>query len=85
MLQEGGPMTMLNTNQPPLRKALYVHVADLTSPYNIDQSQLEEELKRVREERENPAESGLGVPSELDTNASQKRLQPPRGGYNLCV
>ena len=83
--QDGGPMTMLNTNHPPLRKAVYISVADLTSPYNIDQNQLEEELVRSREERDNPAESSLGVPAELDTSAVPKRLQAPRGGYNLCL
>lgn len=82
---EGGPMATLNTNQPPLRRAIYVHIADLTSPYNIDQSQLESELERAREEHERPVESGSGIPTELDTTVAQKRLQPPRGGYNLCV
>jgi hypothetical protein len=78
------------TNQPrhPLRRAIYIHVSDLTSAYNIDNVRLEEELARVKKDRDNPAEPStnarLGVPTELDT-FSQKRLQPPRGGYNLCV
>jgi hypothetical protein len=78
---------MINTNHHPLRRAVYVHVTNLTSPYNIDQARLEEELARVRQESEKPEDSapGLGVPVDVDTTFSQKRLQPPRGGYNLCV
>jgi hypothetical protein len=94
--------------QQTLRRAVYVHVSDLTSAYNIDHSRLEEELARV-----NPwssttatgnAPSGGGhaakivissnvaintrfmTPSDLDSGGlPQKRLQPPRGGFNLCV
>jgi len=84
------PMSMANTNQPrpPLRRAVYVHVSDLTSAYNIDHARLEEELKRVRVDRENSSENQTnypGVPTELDTSLSKQRLQPPRAGYNLCV
>lgn len=86
--------------RPVLRRATYVHVSDLTSPYNIDHAKLEEEVARVIAERENTTEStkasNLVEPevdpntaaSELDTALAvipQKRLQPPRGGYNLCV
>ena len=73
-----------------LRRAVYNHVSDLISAYNIDHEQLEKELARDNMERENPAAEESGnrrsgsVPAELDTGASQKRLQPPRGGFNLC-
>jgi hypothetical protein len=72
----------------PLRRAVYVHLSDLLSAYNIDHSKLEEDLKRVKVKRDKTVavgSSGLGVPTELDTNSSQKRLQPPRGGFNICV
>jgi hypothetical protein len=83
-----------------LRRAVYVHVSDLTSAYNIDNAKLEEELTRVLEETSrivaaqksddpslaHAATSVLGVPTELDTSASsQRRLHPPRVGYNLCL
>jgi hypothetical protein len=86
------PLTMVMANtghpRPQLRRAVYIHVSDLTSAYNIDHGRLEEELARVKDDPGNPLEtigSRLGVPTELDANFSQKRLQPPRGGYNLCV
>jgi len=72
----------------PLRRAVYVHVSDLTSAYNINHAKLEEELDRAKEEQENSPEDSSrlgGVPTELDTSAAQRRLQPPRAGYNLCV
>eukprot|EP00522_Entomoneis_paludosa_P013716 CAMPEP_0172441126 /NCGR_PEP_ID=MMETSP1065-20121228/1696_1 /TAXON_ID=265537 /ORGANISM="Amphiprora paludosa, Strain CCMP125" /LENGTH=536 /DNA_ID=CAMNT_0013190323 /DNA_START=194 /DNA_END=1804 /DNA_ORIENTATION=- len=82
--------------RPQLRRATYVHVSDLTSAYNIDHVRLEEELKRVKQERENPAAAGSeankrtsgGSNEQMDpagNNTSSKRLQPPRGGYNLCL
>jgi replication factor A1 len=88
--QGGEPMSMLNTNRPPLRRAVYVHVSDLISSYNIDHARLEEELARVKADSEKPEEDTSpsrpgGLPTELDTSYPQKRLQPPRGGYNLCV
>jgi hypothetical protein len=82
---QSGPMTIINTNHPPLRRAVYVHVANLTSPYNIDQARLEEELARVRQESEKTEDSSPGLGVDVDTSFSQKRLQPPRGGYNLCL
>jgi len=92
---QGGSTAMstpINQQQPrpQLRRAVYIHVSDLTSAYNIDHAKLEEELKRVKAEQEKPptpdaAAARLGVPTELDTGASQRRLQPPRAGYNLCV
>jgi hypothetical protein len=120
--------------QQQLRRAVYVHVSDLTSSYNIDNALLEEQLAKVKAMRDekskittsaanmnntttsaalvggnssiscsdisgggnssisasgtfaSPARAAGGVPTELDTSIiSQKRLQPPRGGYNLCV
>lgn len=73
----------------PLRRAVYVHVSDLLSAYNIDHAKLEEELQRVKQGQTSAAASGAGasggVPTELDTNSNPKKLQPPRGGFNLCV
>lgn len=66
----------------PLRRAVYAHVSDLLSAYNIDHAKLEVELRRVLRTR---AASSDGVPTELDTAAHHKKLQPPRGGFNLCV
>jgi hypothetical protein len=88
------------TIKPPLRRAVYVHVSDLLSAYNIDHTKLEEELQRVKRSRQLAADSvaaatdtgtpestssTLGVPTELDTNPHPKKLHPPRGGFNLCV
>jgi hypothetical protein len=79
----------------PLRRATYVHVSDLTSAYNIDHGRLEQELARAKadsesrqepqsheiDERRSPSPDGdVGLNSPV-----QKRLQPPRSGYNLCV
>mgnify|MGYP005862319895 CR=1 FL=1 len=84
--------------KPQLRRAVYVHVSDLLSAYNIDHAKLEEELLRVKQNKTAAAvpsssetsskgggSSTLGVPTELDTNPNPKKLQPPRGGFNLCV
>lgn len=86
--------------QPRLRRAIYIHVSDLTSAYDIDHAKLEQELSRVRADREiasakvpmegeveeNLSSSpGSGPSAEIDSAFPQKRLQPPRGGYNLCV
>jgi len=123
------PQQAQHRPQQPLRRAVYVHVSDLTSAYNIDHAKLEEELTRVKKEQQEKAKrqqqllseaagasasgnkdgSGggaasassssasssaaaasagrmpSGVPTELDTSGSQRRLQPPRAGYNLCV
>lgn len=76
------------TNQQPLRRAVYVHVSDLTSAYNIDHGRLEQELERVKVEhraKDSASAPKLPVPTELDTSAPQRRLQPPRTGYNLCL
>ena len=87
-------MSVVSPNQPrpPLRRAVYVRVSDLTSAYNIDHLRLEEELARVKDELENTVqEDGQirvsntgGVPTELDTSY-KKRLQPTRGGNNIVV
>jgi hypothetical protein len=88
-------MSVVNPNRPQqLRRAVYVHVSDFTNAYNIDHARLEEELTRVRVEQERVSPSSestsrsnsLGdVPKELDTSYPKKRLQPPRGGYNMVV
>lgn len=93
--QTNQPMSVVSTNHPrgaQVRRATYIHVADLTNAYNIDHARLEEELARVKEELENPvqetknrSESLGSVPTELDTSGAQKRLQPPRGGNNMVV
>lgn len=87
-------MSVLSTNQLPihrgqqLRRAVYIHVADLIGTYNIDSALLEEEMVRVKALRENPLGDDArlfgGVPTELDTS-SKKRLLPHRGGYNIVV
>jgi hypothetical protein len=126
------PLTTPSISEPmerqPLRRAVYVHVSDLISAYNIDHVQLELEIARVNAKRSNVIRpSGADVAtttSSSDTietgrtqkasnvtsdsprdnagNTSapapdqgadlverpvvpQKRLQPPRGGFNLCV
>jgi hypothetical protein len=88
-----GAMSVVSTNQPrtQLRRAVYIHVSDLTSAYNIDHTRLEEELERVKAELLNPVQDdssprsgSLGVPTELDTSY-KKRLQPPRGGNNMVA
>ena len=74
--------------QQQLRRAVYIHVSDLTSAYNIDNTRLDEELKRVKSDRENAFEpkARVGASIEMDAaSGTQKRLQPPRGGYNLCL
>jgi len=80
-----------------LRRASYVHVSDLTSAYNIDHGLLEQELNRINsdsrteipEPRATDSVSQVDpttVAADLDVSATtQKRLQPPRGGFNLCV
>jgi hypothetical protein len=77
-----------------LRRAVYIHVSDLTSAYDIDHAKLEQELSRVRgaqqptEAPEQQAAAAAEGQADLDTETSsypQKRLSPPRGGYNLCV
>ncbi|KAL7561219.1 hypothetical protein ACA910_004141 [Epithemia clementina (nom. ined.)] len=76
------------SSHPQLRRAVYVHVSDLTSAYNIDHARLDEELKRVKSNRENALDpkSRVGASIEMDSSpTTQKRLQPPRGGYNLCL
>lgn len=72
--------------RPPLRRAVYVHVSDLTSAYNIDHKKLEQELARVQSRKVDAAASHPSQTDEVSVvSVPQKRLQPPRGGYNLCV
>lgn len=82
---------------PQLRRATYIHVSDLTNAYNMDHARLEEELAHARTDQDRqqtlppgdaPTSTPLlhgGVPTELDTSHTQRRLQPPRAGFNLCV
>jgi hypothetical protein len=100
------PSTTPQPRPATLRRATYVHVSDLTSAYNIDHARLEQELSRVKAEREklgdgaptvgrfakkqrefdtDTAVGEEGTVEDLDTVVPQKRLQPPRGGFNLCV
>jgi hypothetical protein len=63
--QAGGSLANA-TNQPhphqQLRRAVYIHVSDLTNAYNIDHARLEEELARVKKNRETAfANEGSGT------------------------
>lgn len=81
----------------PLRRAVYVHVSDLTNAYNIDHPKLEHELARVKkgneenaipEDREVDLTPGDGESSVASVPQAQQRrrsLHPPRAGFNLCV
>jgi hypothetical protein len=78
------------SNTPILRRAVYVHVSDLISAYNVDHKRLELELARVKSLQglsvTSTTSSMLPIPAPDEASvSSQKRLQPPRGGYNLCV
>lgn len=93
MAAHDSAMSVVSPNQPrmQLRRAVYVHVSDLTSAYNIDHARLETELARVKEEIENPPQAEKprsnsfgGVPIELDTS-TKKRLQAPKGGSNMVL
>lgn len=81
--------TSTNPNQSsPLRRAAYVRVADLMIPYRIDPQRLEDELVRVRltPKEKSDIDSLVTSSTDLDTTSpTTKRLQPPRGGFNLCV
>ena len=95
------PLTMTDAMQQPaprlpLRRAVYVHVSDLTNAYNIDHAKLEHELAKVKE-RNSPdmqdeerdidliPPGGDGDSSVASVPQQQRRLQPPRAGFNLCV
>lgn len=81
----------------PLRRAVYVHVSDLTNAYNIDHPKLEHELAKVKEgneenatpeEREIDLTIGDGensISSVPQHQTRRKSLHPPRAGFNLCV
>jgi hypothetical protein len=82
--------TELPSTRPQSRRAVYIHVSDLTNTYNVNSVMLEEELARVKTESERSLNEDTstrmfdGVPTELDTSF-KKRLQPPRGGNNMVV
>eukprot|EP00549_Striatella_unipunctata_P022324 CAMPEP_0118677090 /NCGR_PEP_ID=MMETSP0800-20121206/2424_1 /TAXON_ID=210618 ORGANISM="Striatella unipunctata, Strain CCMP2910" /NCGR_SAMPLE_ID=MMETSP0800 /ASSEMBLY_ACC=CAM_ASM_000638 /LENGTH=582 /DNA_ID=CAMNT_0006572705 /DNA_START=86 /DNA_END=1834 /DNA_ORIENTATION=+ len=84
------PATLIPANPPlQLRRAVYVRVGDLISAYDVDSEKLEEELSRVNKLKENDNSAETKAGSE-DSNPQRetrphKRLQPPRGGFNLCV
>jgi hypothetical protein len=84
----GGTMSVVTNQRLPLQRARYIHVTDLTSAYNVDNSKLVQELERVKDlgpcDSEKPARLADGVPAELDTS-EKKRLQPPKGGSNMVV
>jgi len=75
--------------RPPLRRAVYIHISDLTSAYNIDHKKLEEELSRVKDGEGKNSHGAESSHSPIDEGSEasipQKRLQPPRTGFNLCV
>lgn len=81
----------------PLRRAVYVHVSDLTNAYDIDHPKLEHELAKVKEandenaipeEREvdlTTADGENSISSVPQPRSRRKSLHPPRAGFNLCV
>lgn len=81
-------MSVVTNQHLPLQRARYVHVTDLTSAYNVDNTKLQQELERVKNvssaEIIPPVLLADGVPAELDTS-DKKRLQPPKGGSNMVV
>jgi len=93
------PSTSQQQQQVPLRRATYIHVSDLTSAYNINNEQLEIEMSRVNAKRKKDQDRSSGNNESKDRPTQdkdpdlekvgpiipQKRLQPPRGGFNLCV
>ena len=69
----------------PLRRAVYIHVSDLINAYNIDHTKLEEELDRVKAERdglENAPKIGSGGYRQGATvvTSSSGGSQSSRGG-----
>jgi hypothetical protein len=93
------PMADATNEQQPrlaLRRAVYVHVSDLTNAYNIDHPKLEQELARVKEgDEENvfPEEREIDLAPGGDDSSiasvpqqpKRRSLHPPRMGFNLCV
>ena len=85
ILDHSGSLGQAGVPRAPLRRAVYIHVSDLTSSaYNIDHSRLERELERVKPDAP-PASVRTDLPTELVDTSAKKRLQPPRGGSNLVV
>ena len=93
IMQPMNPQTLALQPRSPIRRAVYIHVSDLTSAYNIDHKKLQTELDRVIQEgQKNNSDRQLLLASSLiepvddsRCSAPQKRLLPPRGGYNLCL
>lgn len=82
------PKLQQQAPRPPLRRAVYIHVSDLTSAYNIDHKRLEQELARVKVciDTSPSTKSSPPLTDEASvTSMPQKRLSPPRSGFNLCV
>jgi len=83
------PSQQQQSHRIPLRRAVYIHISDLTNAYNIDHKRLEEELSRVKHGDDKnmlDAESSHPATDEgSEISIPQKRLQPPRTGFNLCV
>jgi hypothetical protein len=85
----GSSMSVVTNQRFPLERARYIHVTDLTSAYNVDNTKLIQELERVKDmnpydSEKHHARLADGVPAELDTS-EKKRLQPPKGGSNMVV
>ena len=86
VMQPMNSQSLATQPRPPIRRAVYIHVSDLTSAYNIDHKKLQNELSRVQRVIERLSISSPTDPGdESVSSVPQKRLQPPRGGYNLCV
>jgi len=90
VMQPINSQSIIAQSRPPMRRAVYIHISDLTSTYTIDHKKLQNELPRVHAEKqsilEQPSVSSPPDPSEDSvSSATQKRLQPPRGGFNLCL
>jgi hypothetical protein len=57
----------------PLRRAVYIHVSDLISSYNIDHVKLEEELERVKADRDtSDSKSITGSRTNVNTSGNYR-------------
>jgi hypothetical protein len=66
----GSPTTSTVNPSTPLRKAVYVHVSDLVSDFNIDPAKLADEIARIKKaETESAEKSAPSEPPETDENA----------------
>lgn len=79
----------LQSSRSPLRRAVYIHISDLTSAYNIDHKKLETEISRVKNDEGKTSQTTetqrLSINEEREAFIPHKRLQTPRTGFNLCV